>query len=419
MKGIKIRQTEPLADGAIKLFLRVNSKNKTSIITLPYVLQQEEWTDDVEQIVITRATSSLRREELESIRKQVNNDFSRMQRIVQRLNKKGEFRPGEATKAFREQSGTCFCSYMQQVINNPKEERKPSTLKNYESALHSFRHFLPSEDIRFEEITKELVTSYVTYLLAERKIKAASIKAYLSILQAVWNQARKEGVLENNCPSPFYRPDLRSEPGHKRAIEGCEIAKMVEVLPSIKEPSLKLSCALFLFSFYCRGMPFVDVAFLTRKNLSGRYLTYRRHKTGQLLSIKLIPPIKQLIDQYAAKEGPYLFPILKAGATWKDYQSARRVQNKRLKKVALLCGIETRALSTYVARHTWASIAKKKGVPEQVISDCLGHTSVRTTRRYINSFNNEYVDKANDVVLGNIRQKEHTFRWDKKKRQKK
>ena len=136
---------------------------------------------------------------------------------------------------------------------------------------------------------------------------------------------------------------------------------------------------------------------MKRENLKGDKIVYCRQKTGQQLQVRLLPVMKKLIARYRNVSGPYLFPVLRSPtASYLEYTSALRLQNKRLKKLGKLVDAD---LSTYVARHTWASIALQKGIPEELISKGMGHTSVKTTRIYIADWDNAQLDRANEIVI--------------------
>ena len=155
---------------------------------------------------------------------------------------------------------------------------------------------------------------------------------------------------------------------------------------------------MFLFSYYTRGMSFVDLAHLKKKDIQGGVLTYVRRKTGKVLHIELLPEMIMIIRRYASevKDSPYLFPLLaKDGA---GYESALRLQNKRLKRVAKILGLNVK-LTTHVARHSWATIARDKGVDIETICEALGHSSILVTRIYLAELNSSIINEANRIVL--------------------
>ena len=150
-------------------------------------------------------------------------------------------------------------------------------------------------------------------------------------------------------------------------------------------------------------MSFIDMAFLKKKDLQNGILTYRRHKTGQQLFIKWEKPMQEIIDKYDTSQTPYLLPIIKDMDTdeWRQYKNASHLVNDKLKKLGERLGLPV-PLTSYVARHAWASIAKSKNIPLSIISEAMGHDSENTTRIYLASLDTSVVDKANSLILKSL-----------------
>ena len=168
-------------------------------------------------------------------------------------------------------------------------------------------------------------------------------------------------------------------------------------------PDLEFARDMFLFLFLCRGMSFIDAAYLKKEDIRGGILTYRRQKTGQALHIKIIEPIKELVDRYSDKESPYLLPVITRPEddVRRQYERALRRVNNALKTIAKKVRLDV-PLTTYIARHSWASIAKSKNVPVNVISDALGHDSIATTQIYLATIDASTIDKANEIIVKDL-----------------
>ena len=161
---------------------------------------------------------------------------------------------------------------------------------------------------------------------------------------------------------------------------------------------------MFLFSFYTRGMSFIDMAHLKKSDLKNGILSYRRHKTGQQLHIKWESCMEAIVTRYATGcSDDYLLPILRLPSNnlRSQYKSTMFRVNKYLKGIARLCEITT-PLTMYVSRHSWASIAKSKNIPISVISEGMGHDSEETTRIYLASLDSSVIDKANSIILKDL-----------------
>ena len=159
---------------------------------------------------------------------------------------------------------------------------------------------------------------------------------------------------------------------------------------------------MFLFSFYTRGMSFIDMAYLKKKDLSNGILSYRRRKTGQQLFIRWEKCMQEIVDKYDTDYcSPFLLPILKYPYDRNQYKNMLYRTNKSLKEIAKMAGLSI-PLTLYVARHSWASIAKSKNIPISVISEGMGHDSEMTTQIYLASLDNAVVDRANAQILKDL-----------------
>lgn len=180
--------------------------------------------------------------------------------------------------------------------------------------------------------------------------------------------------------------------------------KRIKMLELTLRSSLDYARDMFLMSFYLRGMSFIDMAFLKKTDLKNGSVTYRRHKTGQQLIIEWTDEMQIILDKYPENATDYLLPIIKNPGTVERY-TYRNVGyniNYNLKKLAAKVGINI-PLTLYVARHSWASAAKAKGIPISVISEGLGHDSEATTQIYLASLDTSVVDKANSLIMQSLK----------------
>ena len=161
---------------------------------------------------------------------------------------------------------------------------------------------------------------------------------------------------------------------------------------------------MFLMSFFLRGMSFVDMAFLKKTDLKNGYIIYRRRKTGQSLVIAWTKEMQVLLDKYPENSTEYLLPIIRNPDVNErsTYRNVGYNINHNLKKIAVIVGVSI-PLTLYVARHSWASAAKAKGIPLSVISEGMGHDSEATTRIYLSSLDTSVVDRANSLILKSLK----------------
>ncbi len=158
-----------------------------------------------------------------------------------------------------------------------------------------------------------------------------------------------------------------------------------------------------MMSFMLRGMSFIDMSYLRKTDLAHGYISYRRRKTGQLLIIRWTREMQQILDKYPENDSEYLLPIIRtSGVNERNvYRNVGYNINHNLKRIARMVGI-TIPLTLYVARHSWASIAKSQGVPLAVISEGMGHENEMTTRIYLASLETSAVDEANSLILSSL-----------------
>ena len=189
----------------------------------------------------------------------------------------------------------------------------------------------------------------------------------------------------------------------KRSLSVDDVKK-IKALKLNGMPQLEMVRDLFLFGIYALGMPFVDIAFLKKGNVQFDSICYMRHKTNQPVFVPLEPCMKDIIRKYQHSGTDYVFPILtttEQPRAYLQYQNKLNSYNRLLKKLSSLAGLNVN-LSSYVVRHTWASLAYSSNVELNVISKALGHTNTNTTQIYIRELEDYRLKDANHVVLGAI-----------------
>jgi Site-specific recombinase XerD len=299
-------------------------------------------------------------------------------------------------KSKKEMGCFAFVSFMRSIICEKRVENKIKTAQNYETTLKSFIKFHETKT-ELRVITSLSLRQYESWLKT-RGVSMNTISFYMRILRAVYNRAVYNRAVEEMIvvnQYPFKKVYTGIAKTNKRYVDEDVFLKLLN-LDLHKRKSLIFARDIFLFSFYTRGMAFIDIAYLKRGNIINGYVCYNRHKTGQTLFIKIEPCISKIIRSYAdneTKEG-YLFPIIKG----ENYQSALRLQNLRLKKISEMLKLP-QPLTSYVARHSWASIAKRKGIPTSIISEGMGHKNETITQIYLASFEQSVIDNANATLL--------------------
>ena len=236
--------------------------------------------------------------------------------------------------------------------------------------------------------------------MRHRGVAPNTVSFYLRILQATYNKAVDCDLTENR--RPFRCVYTGIDKTVKRALP-LAMMSSIKGLDLSRDSRADFARDMFLMSFYLRGMSFVDMAYLRKSDLREGYVVYRRRKTGQTLSIAWTREMQALLDKYPPNDSEYLLPIIRHTVqdARKAYQNMSYNVNRNLKRVGLMAGVKM-PLTMYVARHSWASAARTKGVPLPVISAGMGHDSEKTTRIYLASLETMVVDKANLRIIRSL-----------------
>ena len=380
------------------LYFQVIHNRLTRQVTTGYKLFAEEWDAKKMKIVFTNSLESNRLSYLMSLQENLRKDFKRLEYSINRLERSRQ--PYTAQDVVRcyiltyENYGlVSFARNLAEQLRNMGRKRAAET---FSSAANSFERYCAGKEISLEEVDSDLMVAYETYLKTTG-ICPNSISFYMRNLRSIYNRAVEKGIVEQR--NPFCRVYAGIDKTVKRAVP-LKIIRQIRNLDLSRQPPLDYARDLFMFSFYTRGMSFIDIAFLKKKDLQNGILTYRRHKTGQRLIIKWEKPMQDIIDKYDTGNTPYLLPIIKVNDKEErlQYMNEMHRVNRNLKKVGERIGLSI-PLTTYVARHGWASIAKSKNIPISTISEAMGHDSETTTRIYLASLDTSSVDKANHLIL--------------------
>ncbi len=303
------------------------------------------------------------------------------------------------TNQYDPQPATLF-SFMESIISFLSLNGKIRTAETYTATLRSFRRFRRNEDLKLDAINSETIEAYEAWL-QRRGAVPNTTSFYNRILRAVYNRAVDRGFIKNR--SPFRHVYTGVDRTVKRALPIATIKK-IKTLDLKALPSLDFARDMFMLSFMLRGMSFIDMAYMKKTDLNQGYITYRRRKTGQRLTIRWTAEMQEILDKYPPNDTDFLLPIItrRARSERNSYHNAAYNINRSLKIIARHIGIPDR-LTLYVARHSWASAAQAKGIPVSVISQGMGHDSEATTRIYLADLETAAtVDRANDLILQSL-----------------
>lgn len=291
-----------------------------------------------------------------------------------------------------------FFRFIEQEIERASADGQRSTSRNYRTALNSLRRFCQKKDLRFQDFTPRMAAAYELWLKQEG-ICLNTASCYMRSLRAVYNKAVEQGLTSDG--QPFRHVYTGVEHTAKRSLATDSLHCLQQLLLKEGSPHA-VARDLFLFSLQACGMPFVDMAYLTRAQINDGYLSYHRHKTGRLVTIRLEERMMQIIKRYESISfSPYVFPIIRSAdpdTAYRHYRTGIGYYNRLLRQLAHRCGF-TEKLTSYASRHSWASLAYESNVMLPVISKALGHATTQTTLIYIRELKDDALEQANRQIM--------------------
>lgn len=398
MMSIKLKFRPSVVDEKEgSLYYQVICNRVVRQVATRYKIYREEWDEELGDIA--ELVENERVDYIGTVRRLVRFDMKRLYNVAELMSEdvNGVSADAVVSDFRRNLSSVTLFGYMESVAMRYWELGQYRTSETYRSTLNSFRRFRGGVDVGLQGVDSMLMEAYESYL-RQKGLSPNTISFYIKHIRAVYNRAVDDELVADR--RPFKRVFTSTEKTSKRAIS-------LKVIRRLKEldcgccRSKRFARDMFLFSFYTRGMSFVDIAYLEKKNLKGNVLCYRRKKTNQLLVIQWERCMQEILDEYQSEDSsPYLFSIIRDpyGNTRKQYQNALCLVNRHLKDIGRSVGLH-QSLTMYCARHSWASIAREEGIPLSVISEGMGHESERTTQIYLASLKTEIIDKANRRIL--------------------
>lgn len=296
-------------------------------------------------------------------------------------------------------------SFMKNVADGLRESGNYGTAHIYRSSMNAVVAFNGSANLPFRRVTQEFLKQFETYLRG-KDCSWNTVSTYMRTLRAVYNRAI-DRHLAPYVPHHFRYVYTGTRADKKRAMDMEDMKLLMKKFPlrlCNGNGDLQRTRAYFLLMFMLRGIPFVDLAYLKKRDIDGNVLTYRRRKTGRMLTVTLLPEAMKLIKQYMNTDSssPYLFSLItsKEGTeeAYREYQLALRNFNCQLVALKEMLGL-TSNLSSYTARHTWATMAYYNEVHPGIISEAMGHSSITVTETYLKPFKNKKIDEANAMVF--------------------
>lgn len=401
MATVKIKfrfSSVPQKEGT--LFYQVIHRRVARQIPTGHKIHPNEWNATRSEILLSGSVDESRRHYLLALKDSLSKDIVRLQKIITRLNRIGvPYTSDTIVQQFTSSGNDTLQAFASSLIVQLRRIGKVSTADRYATTMNSFTRFSGEEGIPLDSVDSSLIMQYESYLKAQGICPNTS-SYYMRSLRAIYNRAVEKEYVDQHNPFKYVYTGVSKTV--KRAIP-LKTLRQIRDLDLSSQPLMDYARDIFMFSFYTRGMSFVDIAFLRKKDLQNGILSYRRRKTNQQLFVKWEKQMQDIVDKYDTTNIPYLLPIIKNVTVdeRRQYKSAVHLVNGKLKLLGEWLGLAI-PLTTYVARHTWASIAKSKNISISTISEAMGHDSENTTRIYLASLDSSVVDKANSLILKSL-----------------
>lgn len=407
MASIKVKfRPSAVADHEGTIYYQIIKERTPRQLLTDYHVFPDEWNDNRGMVLPSR--NPWRTPIVLSIREHIRGDVERLMRIARKLeNKDLDYTADDIIDEFKRYSSDySLGGFMEGLIEKMRQNGRLRTAETYKATLNSFKNFLASSnthchhmcrrDIMLDCIDSGVMEAYEAWNV-RRGISPNTISFYNRILRAVYNRAVEDNIID--CTYPFRHVYTGIDKTVKRALPISAIRK-IKALDLSESPSLDFARDMFIMSFMLRGMSFIDMAFLSKADRINGYVTYRRRKTGQRLIIKWTKEMQSILDKYPENPSRYLLPIIKKDDINErsTYRNTGYRINHNLKTIAQMVGVKI-PLTLYVARHSWASAAREKGIPINVISEGMGHDSESTTQIYLASLDTSVIDRANSMII--------------------
>lgn len=402
MATIKLKFRPSSVVGAMgTLYYQIIHKRNVKWISTGLHVFADEWNVDKAELVIKADNG--RKAELLCMQSTLKWELERRKKIIHnRLIKNKEADLNELCEDFDQaQKQKTVFTFMQEQVTKKEEMKRHGSAMTYGNAYRRFKEYREDMDLTFDELTQDLIERYEAWLI-NRRLKQNTIRFYLRTLKAILGKAITDGLLVDR--KLFSRVRLSHVKTTKRAITEKEL-KAIERLSLPDGSALAFARDIFMFSFYMRGMPFVDIAYLRKTDLKNGTLSYCRKKTNQSLTVEWEKAQQQIVDRYAhlTVNSPYMLPIInhEDGTEYEQYRRVQENVNNNLKKIGRMIGLKM-PLTAYVARHTWACVARDMDISVAIISEGMGHRSYKTTQVYLNSIDTSRINEANRKIIRRI-----------------
>lgn len=390
----------PKSDGTYPLKYRVFQNAKYRDIPLSIFLKIEDWDEPKRQVKKSHPNYKL-------LNHRILKQYSELEATLLKVEADEAITLDDLSAKMKGKSKEKplpdFFEYGFTWVERLQKGGKVGNARAYENTLKRLKSYLGHTKLKFTDINFDFLEDFQANMLS-KGVKQNTISFYLRTVRTIFNKAIKAKVT-NRTNYPFEDFSIKHESTQKRAV-GKGIIQMMENAELPEGTPIWHHRNYFLLSFYLIGISFVDLAYLKWNDIKEGRVVYKRRKTGKIYSIKLVDKALQILNYYREVENatPYILPIIPSkviGDVTKEMFYTRQGYkncNKYLSKIAEQLGRKEK-ITTYVARHSWATIAKTLGYSKDLIAEALGHEyGNKVTGIYLDNYNNEVIDEVNEQV---------------------
>lgn len=390
-------------DGNYAVVVRVtfNRRNTTHITGVR--VQKHEWDQKSQQITKAHAN-------YQQLNKSIGEFYLKVQKSIHQLIDKEEFSFEELKNKLTDRplailSPTNFHDFSAKIINDMIAVKRTGNAIVYQTAVNRLLKFSGNKNIKFKDISYSFLDAFKQKMLMDGA-RVNTVGNYFRSIRAIYNKAIKAKIVDRAC-YPFYEISIKQERTAKRAVMTDDIKELVRLDLKSYTPAWHAR-NYFLLSFSLIGISFTDLAYLKPENIVKGRIEFKRRKTHKRYSIKITSYAKSLFKIYQNANQTYLLPILPFKIMEDSFEAkkritqALRITNKYLKRLGIECGLSN-PLTTYVARHTWATTAKRLGFSNELIAEAMGHEyGNKITNIYLDNFEQSVIDELNEKVLSTV-----------------
>jgi integrase len=387
--SIFIDKYHPKADGKCAISVRITFERKKKYYPTPFSLSVTEF----EKVMGAKPRDPFKAISLK-LKEYEKKAFDIIEKELQSFTWKGFEKLYLSNRGAKETIKQAFSDYAQEL----RKADRIGTAVSYECAMNSIESFHPAA--KFMDVTPDFLKKYEKWMLQKDK-SVTTIGIYLRSLRALFNSSLAEGMITKDLyPFGKKKYELPTSNNVKKALTLKEIGQIYHY-DTMPGTTTEMAKDYWVFMYLCNGINMKDMCLLKYENITGKVIEFQRAKTVrtkrkvELIRVPFTEDLKRIIDKHGShskNSNDYIFPVLTKGITAERerqlIQQATQLINTHIKTIAVDLKIDG-VVTTYAARHSFATVLQRSGVSTEFISEALGHSNVKTTQNYLAGFEDD------------------------------